>query len=155
MGADGMFSPDVVEGAGDAVEGLFVSSPDLTAFSAEYETEFLPKYQELFGSVPISIFHAHAFDAAMLVFQAIEKVAVQEEDGTLHIPRQALREAVAATANYQGLVGTLTCNEHLEASGTVIKEPGDCGASALGVWQYTFGDYEIFTNPKVFWAPSE
>ncbi|MCK7480884.1 MAG: branched-chain amino acid ABC transporter substrate-binding protein [Candidatus Moduliflexus flocculans] len=49
MGADGMFSPDVAEGAGEAVEGLFVSSPDLAAFSADYQTTFLPKYKELAG----------------------------------------------------------------------------------------------------------
>src|SRR5690606_20266983 len=62
MGADGMFSPDVVEGAGDAVEGLFLSSPDLAAFGADYQSTFLPKYQEMFGTEPISIFHAHAYD---------------------------------------------------------------------------------------------
>ena len=37
MGADGMFSPDVSSGAGDASEGLFVSSPDLSAFSAKVQ----------------------------------------------------------------------------------------------------------------------
>jgi branched-chain amino acid transport system substrate-binding protein len=152
MGADGLFSPEVIEAAGEDVEGFLISSP---ALAGDAYTEFLGKYEAKFGTGPISTFHAHAYDAFMIVKNAIEKVAVQDADGTLHIPRQALREAVAATANYQGLVGTLTCNEHLEASGTVIKEPGDCGASALGVWQYTFGDYEIFTNPKVFWAPGE
>jgi branched-chain amino acid transport system substrate-binding protein len=74
MGADGMFSPDVVEGAGDAVEGAFVSSPDLAAFSADYQTTFLPKYKELSGvDEPVSIFHAHAFDAANMVFAAIRR----------------------------------------------------------------------------------
>jgi branched-chain amino acid transport system substrate-binding protein len=131
MGADGMFSPDVVEGAGDAVEGTFVSSPDLAAFSADYQSTFLPKYQELAGvEDPVSIFHAHAFDAANIVFAAIEKVAIQDEDGTLHIPRQALRDAVAATASFPGLTGSLNCTP-----------TGDCADPKIAVYEYHAGQY--------------
>ncbi|HSF82664.1 MAG TPA: branched-chain amino acid ABC transporter substrate-binding protein [Anaerolineales bacterium] len=152
IGADGLFSPEVIEGAAEDVEGFLISSP---ALAGDAYTEFLGKYEAKFGSGPISIFHAHAYDAFMIVKNAIEKVAVQDADGTLHIPRQALREAVASTTNYEGLIGKLTCNEHLELSGTVVKEPGDCGAAGVGVWEYHFGDYEIFTNPEVFWAPGD
>ena len=131
MGADGMFSPDVVEGAGDAIEGVYVSSPDLAAFSADYETTFLPKYKELSGEeTPVSIFHAHAFDAANLVFGAIEKVAVQDADGTLHIPRQALRDALYATKDYQGLTGNLTCTP-----------TGDCADPKIAVYQFSAGEF--------------
>ncbi len=152
IGADGLFSPEVIEGAGEDVEGFLVSSP---ALAGDAYTQFLEKYEAKFGTGPISIFHAHAYDAFMIIKNAIEKVAVQEEDGTLRIPRQALRDAVHNTENYQGLIGTLTCNETLELAGTVVKNPGDCGAAGVGVWQYHFGDFEIFTNPEVFWAPGE
>jgi branched-chain amino acid transport system substrate-binding protein len=152
MGADGLFAPEVIEGAAEDVEGFLVSSP---ALAGDAYLAFLDKYEEMFGTGPISIFHAHAYDAFMIVKNAIEQVAVQDADGTLHIPRQALREAVAGTTNYQGLIGSLTCNEHLELAGTVVKEPGDCGAAAVGVWEYHFGDFEIFTNPEVFWAPGD
>jgi branched-chain amino acid transport system substrate-binding protein len=152
IGADGLFSPEVIEGAGEDVEGFLVSSP---ALAGDAYTQFLDKYEAKFGTGPISIFHAHAYDAFMIIKNAIEKVAVQEEDGTLRIPRQALRDAVHNTENYQGLIGTLTCNETLELAGTVVKNPGDCGAAGVGVWQYHFGDFEIFTNPEVFWAPGE
>jgi branched-chain amino acid transport system substrate-binding protein len=131
MGADGMFSPDVVEGAGDAIEGAYVSSPDLAAFSADYETTFLPKYREISGEeTPVSIFHAHAYDAANMVFAAIEKVAVQDEDGTLHIPRQALRDALYATSGFQGLTGNLTCTP-----------TGDCADPKIAVYQYHAGEF--------------
>jgi branched-chain amino acid transport system substrate-binding protein len=131
MGADGMFSPDVVEGAGDAVEGAYVSSPDLAAFSADYQSTFLPKYKELSGvDEPVSIFHAHAFDAANMVFAAIEKVAVQDEDGTLHIPRQALRDALYGTKDYKGLTGNLSCSP-----------TGDCADPKIAVYQYHAGQY--------------
>ena len=130
MGADGMFSPDVVEGAGDAVEGLNVSSPDLSAFAAAYTTEFLPKYKELFGTEPISIFHAHAYDAAMMIFAAIEKVAVKGPDGSLYIPRQALRDAMYATTDFAGLTGSLTCSP-----------TGDCADPVIAVYEYHAGEY--------------
>jgi branched-chain amino acid transport system substrate-binding protein len=131
MGADGMFSPDVVEGAGAAVEGLYVSSPDLAAFSADYQSVFLPKYKELSGvESPVSIFHAHAYDAANMIFAAIEQVAVQDADGTLHIPRQALRDAIYATANFPGLTGNLTCTP-----------TGDCADPKIAVYEYHAGEY--------------
>jgi branched-chain amino acid transport system substrate-binding protein len=130
MGADGMFSPDVTEGAGEAVEGLFVSSPDTAAFTADYQTVFLPKYEELAGTEPVSIFHAHAYDAANIVMTAIEKVAVQDADGTLHIPRQALRDAVYATKDFPGLTGNLTCTP-----------TGDCADPKIAVYEYHAGEY--------------
>jgi branched-chain amino acid transport system substrate-binding protein len=131
MGADGMFSPDVPEGAGDAVEGAFVSSPDLASFSADYATTFLPKYKELSGvESPVSIFHAHAYDATNLVFAAIEKVAVQDADGTLHIGRKALRDALYATEAFPGLTGSLTCTP-----------TGDCADPKIAVYEYHAGEY--------------
>ena len=130
MGADGMFSPDVAEGAGEAVEGLFVSSPDTAAFTADYQSVFLPKYKELAGTDPISIFHAHAYDAMNMVIAAIEKVAVQDKDGTLHIPRQALRDAMYGTKDFPGLTGNLTCTP-----------TGDCADPKIAVYEYHAGQY--------------
>jgi branched-chain amino acid transport system substrate-binding protein len=130
MVADGMFSSQVVEGAGEAVEGLYVSSPDLAAFGSDYEAVFKPKYNEMFGTDPISVFHAHAYDAAMLVFAAIEKVAVQDEDGTLHIPRQALRDAMYATSGFPGLTGNLKCTP-----------TGDCADPKIAVYEYHVGEF--------------
>ena len=130
MGADGMNSPDVTEGAGDAVEGLFISSPDLAAFAEEYNTDFVPKYAEKFGTEPFSIFHAHSYDAFMLIANAIEEVAVQLDDGSLVIPRQALRDAFYATKDHQGLTGNLTCTEF-----------GDCADPVIAVYEYHAGEY--------------
>jgi branched-chain amino acid transport system substrate-binding protein len=132
MGADGMFSPDVVEGAGDAVEGVFVSSPDFTAFGSGYNDTFLPAYEAKFGSAPLSIFHAHAYDAMNMVLACIENPSVtfKSEDGTLHIGRQALRDCMYATTNFAGLTGTLTCSQY-----------GDCGAPVIAAYQYHAGEY--------------
>jgi branched-chain amino acid transport system substrate-binding protein len=88
--------------------------PVYDAFVSRYET----KYNEPpFAYTP---YGAHTYDAANVLLNAIEAVAVQDADGTLHIGRQALREALYATSGYQGLSGNLTCDEY-----------GDCGAIRL------------------------
>ncbi len=107
MGADGLYSPDVMKTAGAAVEGFMVSSPIVQG--AAYDA-FVAKYKAKFGTDPINIFHAHAYDGFNIVKAAIEKVAVQESDGTIYIPRQGLRDAMAATKDFKGLTGVLTCN---------------------------------------------
>lgn len=136
MGADGLFSPDVVEAAGESVEGFMVSSPDFTVFGDTYANQFVPAYKTKYGKEPISIFHAHAYDAFMIIVAAIEKVAVQDPDGTLHIGRQALRDAVYATKDFQGLTGNLTCTP-----------TGDCADPKIAVYEYHIDTYP----PEKIW----
>lgn len=109
--SDGCLSSDTLKNAGKAADGVWASSPDLSAFQKNefYSGEFIPAYQAAFGSDPLSVFHAHAYDAANVVFDAIKKVAIDNGDGSLSIPRQALRDAVFATSGYQGVTGTITC----------------------------------------------
>ena len=109
--SDGCLSSDTLKNAGPAADGVWASSPDLSAFQTNefYSGEFIPAYQEAFGSDPLSVFHAHAYDAANVVFEAIKEVAIDNGDGSLSIPRQALRDAVFATNGYQGVTGTITC----------------------------------------------
>jgi branched-chain amino acid transport system substrate-binding protein len=76
-----------------------------------YADEFVPAYQDAFGSAPTAVFHAHAFDAVNILMDAVEAVAIENDDGSLSIPRQALRDEVFATSGYPGVVGTFTCTE--------------------------------------------
>jgi branched-chain amino acid transport system substrate-binding protein len=128
-GADGMISPDFVAAAGEAAEGMYISGPDL-AFDNPMGQAFLQKHREKYGEEPLSAFHAHAYDGTMMLFAAIEKVAVQDDDGTLHIGRQALRDAMYATANFQGITGVLNCNEY-----------GDCADPLITVNTIESGEY--------------
>ena len=109
--ADGCLSSDTLKNAGAAAEGVWASSPDLSAFQTNefYSGEFIPAYQEAFGTEPLSVFHAHSYDATNVVFAAIEEVAIDNGDGSLSIPRQALRDAIFATSGYEGVTGTITC----------------------------------------------
>ena len=76
--------------------------------SAAGYKDFLAKHQKKYGEKPIAPFHAHAYDAAMMIFAAIEKTAVKDGD-TLYICRQKLRDALYATKGMKGLTGNLNC----------------------------------------------
>ena len=125
IGSDGMFSLDTVKAAGPAAEGMYLSSPNFSAFQAGY-ADFLTKYKAKVGKDPIGPFHAHAFDATNIIIAAIEKVAVKAADGTVHIPRKALRDAIFATKDFKGVTGVLSCSA-----------TGDCGAPLIAVYQVT------------------
>lgn len=134
--ADGVQSPDFLENAGESAEGMYVSGPDL-GFANEIYDEFLTAYRENYGSEPLSVFHAHAFDATNLILDAIEEVAVENEDGSLTIGRQALIDAVAATSGYEGITGTLTCDENGDCADPKIAVSQVQDGAFVPVWQYT------------------
>jgi branched-chain amino acid transport system substrate-binding protein len=145
-GADGIFSPDFLKAAGDSALGMYHSSPDFSAFGAGYG-DFLAKHQAKYGENVLAPFHAHAYDATNIIFAAVEKVAVKDADGTLHIPRQALRDAMIATKDFKGLTGNLTCNA-----------TGDCADPKIAVYQGMSSDPATWnpgaaadSNPKKIW----
>jgi branched-chain amino acid transport system substrate-binding protein len=138
IGSDGMFSPDFLKAAGKNAEGMYLSSPDFTKFQGTYAA-FLEKYHAKSGTNPLSIFHAHAYDAANILFTAIEKVAVQSADGTIYVGRKALRDAIYATKDFTGVTGTLTCSP-----------TGDCGAPIIAVYQVTA---DAVADPAKNWPP--
>jgi branched-chain amino acid transport system substrate-binding protein len=142
MGADGIFSPDFYKAAGDAAIGMYHSSPDFSAFAGGYKS-FLDKHQKKYGEKPLAPFHAMAYDGAMIVFAAIEKVAVKEKDGSLTIDRGKVRDALYATKGYKGLTGTITCDQY-----------GDCADPKIGVYKTTADNVKKLVMPDTpIWKP--
>ena len=135
-GSDGIFTPDFVEASGENVQGMYLSSPDFSAFASGYAA-FVEKHNTKYGGAPLSIFHAHAYDATNIIFAALEKVAVIGEDGTINVPRKALRDAIFATKDFQGITGTLSCSAS-----------GDCGAPVIAV-------YEVVNSDPASWNPQD
>jgi len=121
-GADGIFTADFLKVAGDAALGFNWSSPDFSAFAGGYAA-FLEKYHAKTGGITLAPFHAHAYDAANLLFAGIEKAAIQSGD-TLVIPRKALVTAMLATKDLAGLTGNLTCTA-----------TGDCADPKIAVYK--------------------
>jgi branched-chain amino acid transport system substrate-binding protein len=142
MGADGIFSPDFYKAAGEAAVGMYHSSPDFSAFGEGYKI-FLEKHQKKYGEKPIAPFHAHAYDAAMMIFAAIEKVAKKAPDGTLYIGRKALTDALYATKNFKGLTGNLSCDKY-----------GDCADPRIAIYKTSAENIKKLVLPdKPFWKP--
>lgn len=127
--ADGCFSAAAAEAIGAAEEGMFFSGPDLAYTSDLYE-QFKAAYLENYGTEPLSVFHAHAFDATNIIFGCIETTAQQDADGALLIGRQAMRDCLYATSGYEGITGSLTCNEF-----------GDCADPKIAVYEIQDGAY--------------
>jgi branched-chain amino acid transport system substrate-binding protein len=82
-------------------------------------------YEAEYGEPSPSGTFANGYDATNLLLNAIETTAVQDEDGTLHIGRQALRDALHATSGLTGATGPLSCDEF-----------GDCAVSRFNVLRF-------------------
>ena len=102
-------------------EGLYFTAPDLgdsgntNQATGKSAADVLVAFEAAFGGPPTSPYWAHGYDATTLLLSAIEQVSVVDGE-TLSIDRAALRDALDGTAEFQGLIGMLTCDEF-----------GDCG----------------------------
>jgi branched-chain amino acid transport system substrate-binding protein len=112
-------------------EGLYFSGPNLrfegnrNAITDVTVTAFLDDYEQRFGERPTSPFWAYAYDAATLLLRAIDEVAVIEEDGSLRIDRQGLRDEISRIT-FEGMTGRIGCDPH-----------GDCGSGMIQVAHHT------------------
>ena len=125
ISADGAKDDTFISSAGPLAQslGMYFSGPDLN-FGSTYTDKFLPEYKQIAGKDPTSVYHAHAYDAANIIFDAIEHVGLKDSSGTLYIPRTALKDYARGVKDYKGLTGTLTCDPN-----------GDCGASFVSIAQ--------------------
>ncbi|MCB0099131.1 MAG: hypothetical protein KDE46_25540, partial [Caldilineaceae bacterium] len=80
---------------------------------------------------------AHAFDATNMLLNAIEAVAVQNDDGSLTIGRQALIDAVGATSGMDGITGTITCDENGDCADPKISVSQVQDGAFVAIWQYS------------------
>ena len=140
IGGSALLAPGFLEAAGDAAVGFVFTNPDTSpeAMGTRYP-ELVKKYREKFGEAPVQAFHQNAYDGMAVALMGIEKAAVKDEDGNTYIGRRALRDALFATSGYEGMGGTITCNEH-----------GDCADFKFAAYKFTNADpetFEIGTNP--------
>ena len=68
-------------------------------------------YTEKYKEEPSVSYYLTAYDAANLLFYAIEKAATREQDGSLRIGRKKLRDTLYATQTFKGLTTTLACDQ--------------------------------------------
>ena len=88
---------------------------------------------------PISNGHASSDAAAVMVFNALERVAKADKAGNLYIGKKALRDAIFAV-KFDGLSGRIACDAY-----------GQYEAFKPGVYEFVSDDpktFSIGTNPK-------
>jgi len=132
FGVDGLLGDAYIKGSGEAGQGTYASFVQEAEGIAERNEAFDEVYEDMFGTRPEDQgpYHAHTYDAAMIVFNALDAVAELDDAGNLVIDREALIETIRNTADYDGLTGMLTCDEK-----------GDCGAGSIGVLQVEGDDW--------------
>ena len=112
-------------------EGIYLPGPELDFGSNINEAtnkssaELVASHRNRYNNIPSSAYLPHAYDATTILLGAIEDVAVDVGD-TLYIDRAKLRDALAATTGFQGIIGTITCDEF-----------GDCGTGRVYILHHT------------------
>jgi len=108
MSDGALIEKSFLEAVGDKGKGLYFVGPAKPSGPAV--DALAEQYLATFQSLPSAIYYQNAYDSVNLLFAAIEKAAVKEADGTLHIGRQALREAMVAIRMNDGVTGQLSCD---------------------------------------------
>lgn len=133
MCGDGCYGTPFIDAAGDAAEGnygSFVAADEVVDANEAFDMA----YEEMWGVAPDDQgpFHAHAYDSVMIIANALEQVAVEDDggEGYLIVEREALIAAVRSTADLVGLTGIMTCNAI-----------GDCGAGGIQIFKVIDGAF--------------
>ena len=140
LGSNSAVTKDMIEVAGEAIIGFRfeTTAMEFDAQGTGY-LAFRERYNDKYGEYPIHGFHQMAYDAAMIGLLGIKKVIVTDDADNAYVPINALRAALYATKNYDGLTGNLTCDQY-----------GDCGFYNIGVYEYVNSDadtFEVGVNP--------
>ena len=114
--------------------GVYFAGPELTdientnqATSKNVE-EVLSAFKATYGKAPETAYWAHAYDATTLLLNAIKSVG-RVQNGKLSIDRGELRQEIGATNKFQGLLGTLSCDDF-----------GDCGTGNVSIYHHNNPD---------------
>ncbi len=132
MGPDGIFETEFINAAGkDAAEGVYVTfggvPPDKLTGDGKtwYEA-----YKKKFNAEP-EAYAAYGYDAAKILIAAINKSCATPTD------RKAIRDAVFATKDYKGVLGTYSFDEN-----------GDTTLTDMSGQQVKSGKFEFVSNLK-------
>jgi len=133
MGGGALLTDGFIESVGADGVGMYIAGP--APLESPAFAKLVSAYEARYGESPHTFGFRSDYDATNLLLNAMEAVALQEQDGTLHIGRQALREALYATTHFEGVTGRLTCDEFGDCSATtfIIARLGDPAAGIEGL----------------------
>jgi branched-chain amino acid transport system substrate-binding protein len=107
IGCDGWANQALVAIGGKAMEGCYFTNHFSPDDQSPIVKSFVAKYQEKYGTLP-DTFSALGYDAARLLSDAIKRA------GSLN--SQAVRDALANTAGFQGVTGQISFDANRNAS---------------------------------------
>jgi len=110
VGGNGFNSPKVIEIAKEAAEGLIVATPWFGDKDDPMVKAFVAKYEKAYGKKPDQ-FAAQAYDAFYIMTNALKEAGAAD--------RAKLRDSLAATRNFQGVVGKFS----FDADRDVVMTP--------------------------------
>ncbi len=106
LSGDGFSNPEIYDLAGAYTDGVVYVGPTQVSESESYKN-FVNAYTKKWGFAPDS-FATNAYDAANILFKAMEKVYAD----TKKFDRKDIRDAFAATKDYSGVTGTINFAEN-------------------------------------------
>ncbi len=120
IGGGALIQKSFLDETGELAKGMFFVGPSSpkTAEAAQLANS----YETTFNEQPTVDYYLSGYDAVDLLFYAIEQTMVREEDGTLHLGRQALRDTLYSITDFKGVTGMINCNQF-----------GDCALSAFDI----------------------
>ena len=110
VGGNGFNSPKVIEIAKGAAEGLIVATPWFADKNDPKVKAFVAKYEKAYGKKPDQ-FAAQAYDAFYIMTNALKAAGTAD--------RAKLRDALAATRNFHGVLGKFS----FDAERDVVMTP--------------------------------
>lgn len=122
MGGDGLYTQQYIDIAGAAnAEGDVATSIGLPLAEQPKGQEFQAMFEETFPDQTIEAYDTYAYDAAMVIIEAIKTVAddLGVEELTTPAGKQAIIEAVAAT-DMQGVTGAVSFDENGDTTNKAV-----------------------------------
>jgi branched-chain amino acid transport system substrate-binding protein len=112
FGGDGWESEDLVKIGQEAVEGQYFSTHYAPDVATEKSKNFVTAYQKRYNSKLPDAMAALGYDSAMILADAIKRAGTT--DG------QKVRDALAATKDFEGVTGKTTINEKRDATKAAV-----------------------------------
>jgi branched-chain amino acid transport system substrate-binding protein len=126
VGPDGILHVDFTNLAGTAAEGSYATAVGVNPAALPAAGQFLADYKARFGKAPtiqdLSSYSPTAYDAANIIIAALRKA---------HAPdRESVRRAIAATRDYQGVLGV-----------TSFDQNGDTSVRLVSIYKVVSGEW--------------
>ncbi|MDQ2798698.1 MAG: ABC transporter substrate-binding protein [Armatimonadota bacterium] len=138
LGGDGWESPDLLKGAGGALEGCYFVDHSALNEKDPVVKKFVEAFKTAYHVQDVDALSAQGYDAANVLFAAF-KAAGKPADGDYNSDayRAKLRDAIAATKDFQGATGniTLDANRDAKKAAVVLQIKGSSYKNVVATYQ--------------------